>query len=43
MLIGYGWLGDTKGIDWMAFFVSIIIAAVLVVIAAGVTGRTKKV
>jgi uncharacterized membrane protein YeaQ/YmgE (transglycosylase-associated protein family) len=43
VLIGYGWLGDTKGIDWMAFFVSIIIAAVLVVIAAGVTGRTKKV
>ena len=43
VLIGYGWLGDTKGIDWTAFFVSIIIAAVLVVIAAGVTGRTKKV
>ncbi len=43
VLIGYGWLGDTKGIDWLAFFVSIIIAAVLVVIAAGVTGRTKKV
>ena len=43
VLIGYGWLGDTKGIDWMAFFVSNIIAAVLVVIAAGVTGRTKKV
>ncbi len=43
VLIGYGWLGGTKGIDWMAFFVSIIIAAVLVVIAAGVTGRSKKV
>ena len=43
VLIGYGWLGDTKGIDWTAFFVSIIIAAVLVVIAAGVTGRSKKV
>ena len=43
VLIGYGWLGGTKGIDWQAFFVSIIIAAVLVVIAAGVTGRTKKV
>jgi len=43
VLIGYGWLGDTKGIDWLAFFVSIIIAAVFVVIAAGVTGRTKKV
>jgi len=43
VLIGYGWLGGTRGIDWQAFFVSIIIAAVLVVIAAGVTGRTKKV
>ncbi len=43
VLIGYGWLGDTKGIDWLAFFVSIIISAVLVMIAAGITGRTKKV
>ena len=43
VLIGYGWLGDTKGIDWLAFFVSIVIAAVLVMIAATVTGRTKKV
>ena len=43
VIIGYGWLGGTRGIDWTAFFVSIIIAAVLVVIAAGVTGRTKKV
>ena len=42
VLIGYGWLGDTKGIDWLAFFVSIVIAAVLVMIAAAVTGRTKK-
>lgn len=42
VLIGYSWLGGTKGIDWLAFFVSIIIAAVLVVIAAGVTGRAKK-
>ena len=43
VLIGYGWLGDTKGIDWTAFFVSIIISAILVMIAATVTGRTKKV
>ena len=43
VLIGYGLLGGTKGIDWTAFFVSIIISAVLVVIAASVTGRTKKV
>jgi uncharacterized membrane protein YeaQ/YmgE (transglycosylase-associated protein family) len=40
VIIGYGWLGGTKGIDWMAFIVSIIIAAILVMIAATVTGRT---
>jgi len=43
VLIGYGWLGGTNGIDWTAFFVSIIISAILVMIAATVTGRTKKV
>jgi uncharacterized membrane protein YeaQ/YmgE (transglycosylase-associated protein family) len=43
VVIGYGWLGGTNGIDWMAFIVSIIIAAVLVVVAATVTGRTRKV
>jgi uncharacterized membrane protein YeaQ/YmgE (transglycosylase-associated protein family) len=43
VLIGYGWLGGTKGIDWLAFFVSIIFAAVLVMIAATVTGRSRKV
>jgi uncharacterized membrane protein YeaQ/YmgE (transglycosylase-associated protein family) len=43
VLIGYGLFGGTKGIDWVAFFISIVLAAVLVVIAAGVTGRTKKV
>jgi uncharacterized membrane protein YeaQ/YmgE (transglycosylase-associated protein family) len=42
VLIGYGWLGGTKGIDWLAFFVSIIIAAILVMIAATVTGRARK-
>ena len=42
VLIGYGWLGGTRGIDWMAFFVSIIISAVLVMIAATLTGRAKK-
>jgi uncharacterized membrane protein YeaQ/YmgE (transglycosylase-associated protein family) len=30
---------DTKGIDWIRWIVSIIVAAVLVVIAASVTGR----
>ena len=42
VLIGYGWLGGTNGFDWLAFFVSIVIAAVLVMIAATVTGRAKK-
>lgn len=41
-LIGYGWLGrDDNSFDWMAFFVSIILAAVLVAVAATVTGRKK--
>jgi hypothetical protein len=42
VLIVYGWLGGTRGIDWLAFFVSIIIAAILVMIAATVTGRARK-
>jgi uncharacterized membrane protein YeaQ/YmgE (transglycosylase-associated protein family) len=41
VVIGYGWLGGTKGIDWLAFFVSIIFAAILVMVAATVTGRRK--
>ena len=44
VLIGYyiaAALGvdDTKGIDWIRWIVSIIVAAILVVIAATVTGR----
>jgi uncharacterized membrane protein YeaQ/YmgE (transglycosylase-associated protein family) len=31
----------TKGIDWIRWIISIIVAAVLVVIAAMVTGRRK--
>jgi uncharacterized membrane protein YeaQ/YmgE (transglycosylase-associated protein family) len=46
VLIGYylaAALGveETKGIDWIRWIVSIIVAAVLVVIAAMVTGRSK--
>jgi uncharacterized membrane protein YeaQ/YmgE (transglycosylase-associated protein family) len=41
VLIGYGIWGDTKGIDWTAFFLSIVISAVLVMIAASVLGRRK--
>jgi uncharacterized membrane protein YeaQ/YmgE (transglycosylase-associated protein family) len=43
VLIGYGLFGGTPRIDWTAFFASIVIAAILVMIAAAVTGRTKKV
>ncbi|WP_029429534.1 GlsB/YeaQ/YmgE family stress response membrane protein [Blastococcus sp. URHD0036] len=44
VLIGYylaAALGvdETKGIDWIRWIISIIVAAVLVVIAATVTGR----
>jgi uncharacterized membrane protein YeaQ/YmgE (transglycosylase-associated protein family) len=42
VVIGYGLFGGTKGIDWIAFFISIVLAAVFVVIAATVTGRAKK-
>lgn len=42
VLIGYGWLGGTSGIDWLAFFVSIVIAAVLVMAAATLTGRSTR-
>ncbi|MBM7786056.1 GlsB/YeaQ/YmgE family stress response membrane protein [Tenggerimyces flavus] len=46
VLIGYyvaGLLGvkDTPGIDWLRWIISIVLAAVLVVIAAAVTGRSK--
>jgi uncharacterized membrane protein YeaQ/YmgE (transglycosylase-associated protein family) len=41
VLIGYGLFGDTRGIDWTAFFISIVISAVLVMIAATVLGRRK--
>jgi uncharacterized membrane protein YeaQ/YmgE (transglycosylase-associated protein family) len=39
VLIGYGLFGGTSGIDWVAFFISIVFAAILVMIAATVTGR----
>jgi uncharacterized membrane protein YeaQ/YmgE (transglycosylase-associated protein family) len=44
VLLGYwlsGLLGvaDTKGVDWIRWIISIIVAAVLVVIASTVTGR----
>jgi uncharacterized membrane protein YeaQ/YmgE (transglycosylase-associated protein family) len=46
VLIGYyvaGALGvaETPGIDWIRWIISILVAAVLVVIAATVTGRPR--
>ncbi|HZO68039.1 MAG TPA: GlsB/YeaQ/YmgE family stress response membrane protein [Kribbellaceae bacterium] len=47
VLIGYyvaAALGveETNGIDWIRWIVSIALAAVLVVVAATITGRSKK-
>jgi uncharacterized membrane protein YeaQ/YmgE (transglycosylase-associated protein family) len=43
VLIGYGALGNGNdgSFDWLAFFAAIALSAVFVVIAAGVTGRSK--
>lgn len=41
VLIGYGLFGGTKGFDFIAFIAAIAIAAVFVMIAAAVTGRSK--
>jgi uncharacterized membrane protein YeaQ/YmgE (transglycosylase-associated protein family) len=43
VIIGY-WLmpHNTSGVDWLRWIVSIIIAAILVVIASTVTGRNTK-
>lgn len=38
----YGWDNTTKGIDWWRHAWQVAVAAVLVVIAAGVTGRSRK-
>jgi len=47
VLLGYyvsGALGveSTKGIDWIRWIISIVLAAVLVVIASTVTGRNNR-
>ena len=39
VLIGWYTMGATDGPDWLRWIVSIILAAVLVVIASTVTGR----
>ena len=40
--IGYGIFGGTKGFDVLAFVAAVVISAVLVVIAATVTGRNSR-
>lgn len=38
----YTWLSgntDTKGIDWIAFFIGIVVAAVLILIYGAVAGK----
>jgi uncharacterized membrane protein YeaQ/YmgE (transglycosylase-associated protein family) len=47
VLIGYyisGALGvkDTNGVDWIRWIISIIVAAVLVVAASSLTGRSNR-
>jgi uncharacterized membrane protein YeaQ/YmgE (transglycosylase-associated protein family) len=39
VLIGFSLIGGTTGIDWLAWVVSIILAVILVMIAATITGR----
>lgn len=39
VVIGYALIGPSPGIDWIRWIVSIILAAVLVMIAATVMGR----
>lgn len=41
--IGYGIFGGTKGFDVVAFIAAVVISAVLVMIAATVTGRRARV
>jgi uncharacterized membrane protein YeaQ/YmgE (transglycosylase-associated protein family) len=41
VLIGWYLMGATSGPDWLRWIVSIIISAVLVVIASTLTGRNK--
>jgi len=43
-MVVYAALGgdDTSGIDWMRWIVSVVIAAVLVVVASTVTGRNRR-
>jgi uncharacterized membrane protein YeaQ/YmgE (transglycosylase-associated protein family) len=39
VLLGYWLMGLTDGVDWLRWLVSIVLAAVLVMIASTITGR----
>jgi uncharacterized membrane protein YeaQ/YmgE (transglycosylase-associated protein family) len=41
-LMGYTGAAETDGVDWLRWIVSIILSAILVMIAAAMTGRGKK-
>jgi uncharacterized membrane protein YeaQ/YmgE (transglycosylase-associated protein family) len=41
-LMGYTGAAETDGVDWLRWIVSIVLAAILVMVAAAVTGRGKK-
>jgi uncharacterized membrane protein YeaQ/YmgE (transglycosylase-associated protein family) len=41
VLIGWYGMGASDGADWLRWLVSIIVAAILVVIASTLTGRNK--
>lgn len=45
VLLGYWLVGLSNGVDWLRWIVSIVLAAILVMVASTVTGRntTRKV
>ncbi len=37
-----GGSSSTRGVDWLRHLVQVVVAAVLVMVAAGITGRTRR-
>ena len=33
--------GDTSGVDWIRWFISVVVAAILVVVYSSITGRKR--
>lgn len=42
VLLGWWLIGASNGVDWLRWIVSIVLAAILVMVAATLTGRTSK-